>query len=243
VVEKGIYEIDINGKYGWMGHYAFVTGYDEANKTIIYQDSYQPKGSPPGPDRKIEYQKFIEGWRAFNYIFIVVYPVERERDVLNLLGGMRDEETTNRHALEIAQKESLSLTGIDRYFAWFNIGTSHVALHEYADASVAYDQAFSVYADLNEESTIRPYRMIWYQTGPYFAYYYSNRFTDVINLATLTLGVRPDPDLEESLLWRGRAYYMTGQTRLAIDDYRTALKIHPNWLPAVQALQDLGVQP
>jgi hypothetical protein len=243
VVEKGIYETDINGKYGWMGHYAFVTGYDEANETIIYQDSYQPAGSPPGPNRKIRYEEFIEGWRSFNYIFVVVHPVEREGDVLNLLGTLRDEETANRHALEIAQRESLSLTGIDRYFAWFNVGTSHVALHQYIDASAAYDQAFAVYAALSDDNTSRPYRMMWYQTGPYFSYYYSNRFSDVINLASLTLDERPEPDLEESLLWRGRAYYMAGKTDLAVADYRAALKIHPNWILAIQALQDLGVQP
>ncbi len=49
--------------------------------------------------------------------------------------------------------------------------------------------------------------------------------------------------LEESLLWRGRAYYMSGNTQAAVDDYRAALKVHVNWIPAVQALQDLGLQP
>jgi tetratricopeptide (TPR) repeat protein len=243
VVEKGIYETDINGKYGWMGHYAFVTGYDDANQTIIYQDSYQPKGAPPGPNRKIGYEEFIEGWRSFNYIFVVVYPVDLENDVLNLLGSLRDDATASRHALEVAKQEINELNGIDEYFAWFNIGTSHVALHEYVDAAVAYDQAFSVYASLSNDNTSRPYRMMWYQTGPYFSYYYSNRFADVIDLASLTLGERPEPDLEESLLWRGRAYYMAGKTDLAVADYRAALKIHPNWGPALQALQDLGLQP
>jgi hypothetical protein len=36
---------------------------------------------------------------------------------------------------------------------------------------------------------------------------------------------------------------MAGQTQKAINDYRAALKVHPNWPPALQALQDLGVQP
>jgi tetratricopeptide (TPR) repeat protein len=49
--------------------------------------------------------------------------------------------------------------------------------------------------------------------------------------------------LEESLYWRGMAYYMAGQTELAVEDYRNALKVHPKWIPATQALQDLGVQP
>ncbi len=244
VVEKGIYELDVNGKYGWMGHYAFVTGYDEINKLIIYQDSYQPQGAPPGLNRKIDYETFLEGWRAFNYVFIVVYPLEKQDEVLTLLGPYADEKWANQHALEIAQTEGQTLSGIDRFFAWFNAGTSHVALFQYYDAAVAYDYAFSLYANLDADDSIRPYRMMWYQTGPYKAYFYTNRFADVINLANTTLNdTIAEPVLEESLYWRGQAYYMAGKTDLAVKDYRAALKVHPNWLPAIQALQDLGLQP
>jgi hypothetical protein len=244
VVEKGIYELDVNGKYGWMGHYAFVTGYDEANKLIIYQDTYQPAGAPPGPNRKIEYETFLEGWRAFNYVFIVVYPVEKQNEVLTLLGPYADEQWANQYALEVAKNEGQTLTGIDRFFAWFNVGTSHVALFQYADAAIAYDYAFSLYADLGANDSIRPYRMMWYQTGPYKAYFYTNRFADVINLADTTLNdTIAEPVLEESLYWRGQAYYMAGKTDLAVKDYRAALKVHPKWIPATQALQDLGLQP
>ena len=245
VVEKGIYELDINGKYGWMGHYAFVTGYDESKELIIYQDTYQPDPQKnPGPNRKIDYETFIEGWRAFNYVFVVVYPVDKQNQVLTLLGPLADDEQANRHALDIAKTEAQSLTGIDRFFAWFNAGTSHVALYEYADAAIAYDFAFSIYADLDINDSVRPYRMMWYQTGPYKAYYYTNRFADVINLANTTLNdTIAEPVLEESLYWRGQAYYMAGKTDLAVKDYRNALKIHPKWIPATQALQDLGLQP
>jgi tetratricopeptide (TPR) repeat protein len=163
---------------------------------------------------------------------------------MTLLGTLANEEQANRQALKVAQQESQSLTGIDRYFAWFNVGTSHIALLEYVDAATAYDYAFNLYANLEENDTTRPYRMMWYQTGPYWAYYYSARYSDVINLATTTLeDTIAKPELEESLLWRGRAYYMAGKTQLAIDDYRAALVIHPKWTPAIQALQDLGVQP
>jgi hypothetical protein len=244
IAEKGIYELDLNGKYGWMGHYAFVTGYDETKELIVYQDTYQPQGAPPGADRKIEYETFLEGWRAFNYVFIVVYPVERQNEVLTLLGPYADEQWANQRALEVAQNEAQSLAGIDRYFAWFNAGTSHVALFQYYDAAVAYDYAFTLYANLGTNDTIRPYRMMWYQTGPYKAYFYTNRFSDVINLANTTLNdTIAEPVLEESLYWRGQAYYMAGKTDLAVKDYRAALKIHPKWIPATQALQDLGLQP
>jgi len=228
-----------------MGHYAFVTGYDEANELLIYQDSYQPAPQEnPGPNRKMDYETFMHGWRAFNYVFVVVYPVEKQAEVLSVIGPWADEEYANRHALDIARSESQSLVGIDRFFAWFNAGTSHTALFEYADAAIAYDYAFNLYADLDANDSVRPYRMMWYQTGPYKAYYYTNRFADVISLADTTLNdTIAEPVLEESLYWRGQAYYMAGKTDLAVKDYRAALKNHPNWLPATQALQDLGMQP
>jgi hypothetical protein len=244
VTEKGIYEVDLNGKNSWMGHYAFVTGYDESKQELIYQDSYETDPSNPGPNRHIKYSTFIEGWRAFNYIFLVVYPVEKENQVMDLLGPLANDEQAARHALEIARSEAQTLTDIDQYFAWFNVGTSHVALFEYADAAIAYDYAFNLYAELNVEDSVRPYRMMWYQTGPYKAYYYSNRFSDVINLADTTLNdTIAEPVLEESLYWRGMAYYMAGKTDLAVKDYRDALKVHPKWVVATQALQDLGLQP
>jgi hypothetical protein len=243
VVEKGIYERDINGNMGWMGHYAFVTGYDETSQEIIYQDTYQPEPKTnPGPNRHIKYSTFTEGWRAFDYVFVVVYPNEKESQVMALLGPLADETQAARHALEVAQSEAQTLSDIDQFFAWFNVGTSHVALLEYADAATAYDYAFNLYANLNVEDSVRPYRMMWYQTGPYKAYYYTNRFADVINLADTTLDETiSEPVLEESLYWRGMAEYMAGKTDLAVKDYRDALKIHPKWIPATQALQDLGV--
>ncbi len=239
VAEKGYYERDYAGKLGWMGHYQFVTGYDETKGVVIAQDTYLD-----GPNFALPYDEFNEGWRSFNYVFVVVYPAERESEVMTLLGPLADADAAARHALFVAQDESQRLSGIDRYFSYFNIGTSHVALRQYGDATYAYDYAFQLYNGLSGDNSIRPYRMMWYQTGPYFAYYYSNRFSDVINLATTTLeDTISEPVLEESLIWRGRAYYMAGDTQAAIKDYRAALKVHPNWPPAVQALQDLGVQP
>jgi uncharacterized protein YvpB len=246
VVEKGIYELDMNGKMGWMGHYAFVTGYDDAKQEIIYQDTYQPAGAPPGHNRRISYEKLIEGWRAFNYVFIVVYPFDREAQVLSLLGDWADDDWATQHALGVAETESHTLTGIDQYFAWFNQGTSYVSLAQpdYSNAALAYDTAFGLYAKLTGDDSIRPYRMMWYQTGPYKAYFFSGRYADVINLATTTLeDTISKPNLEESLYWRAQAEYMAGNTEAAVADYRAALKIHPNWETALQALQDLGVVP
>ena len=242
IVEKGYYEADYTGKVGWLGHYLFTTGYDDARGGFIVQDTWLV----PGKNLLSDYGAYEEGWRNFNYLFMVVYPADREAEVMNVLGSWADETWSVQHALELAEKDILTVAGNNLFFAWFNKGTNHVALKQYVDASNAYDKAFSIYADWNLEKTDRPWRMMWYQTGPYFAYYYAGRYQDVINLANTTLfdpANKQGNTLEESLLWRGRASYMSGNTQAAVDDYRASLKVHAGWIPAVQALQDLGLQP
>jgi tetratricopeptide (TPR) repeat protein len=238
LTEKGYYEYDYNGKLGWMGHYQFVTGYDDKTGVLIVQDTYND-----GPDHPVKYADFISGWRSFNYVFLVAYPVEREAEVLALLGDYADPNWAYRHALETAQAELATLTEIDQFFAAFNLGTSHVNLFQYVDAAVAYDYAFGLYAALPDNGN-RPYRMMWYQTGPYFAYFYSGRYQDVINLATTTLeDTISEPTLEESLYWRGMAKAALGDTQGAVDDYRASLKWHPNFAPSLEGLSNLGATP
>lgn len=238
LTEKGYYEYDYNGKLGWMGHYQFVTGYDDTQAVLIVQDTYRD-----GPDHAVPYDDFIEGWRSFNYIFLIVYPQEREAEVLSLLAEYADEGWADRRALEIAKNEAQKLAGIDQYFAWFNIGTSHVSLLEYQDAAIAYDEAFRLYAAMSEDE-MRPFRMLWYQTGPYKAYYYSGRYQDVLSLANTTLiETISEPVLEESLYWRGLAKAVLGDTEGAVSDLRDSLRWHPGFTPSLYQLEQMGVSP
>jgi tetratricopeptide (TPR) repeat protein len=241
IAEKGYYEKDYTGRVAWLGHYQFVTGYDDAKGELIVQDTWND-----GPNFRISYDDFMssEAWLSFDDIFMVVYAPERESELLRVLGPYADERWAAGHARDVADKKVDELTGIDLYFAWFARGTSHVALQEYADAATAFDQAFAIYNDIGQDDKQRPYRMMWYQTGPYWAYFYTGRYQDVIDLANITLtDTILRPTLEESIYWRGQAKYMIGDTPGAIADYRETLRLHPNWVPALQALQDLGVQP
>lgn len=237
LIEKGYYEADYTGKVAWLGHYLFVTGYDEAKESFIVQDAYLK----PGANMESDYQTFIEGWRSFNYLFMVIYPPEREAEVLALLGPWADPTWADQHALEIAEGELDGLEGNDQFFAWFNKGSSHVRLQQYADAAIAYDQAFQLYAALGDDDTQRPYRILWYQTGPYWAYFYTGRYQDTINLADTTLyDTIAEPTLEESLYWRGMAYWALGQNTEAIADFRESVRLNPNFAPGIDMLSQLG---
>ena len=83
--------------------------------------------------------------------------------------------------------------------------------------------------------------MMWYQTAPYWAYFYTGRYYDVINLATTTLDAMSEPVLEESYYWRGLAREALGDQTGAIDDLQRSLEVHPGYEPSLFQLERLGV--
>jgi tetratricopeptide (TPR) repeat protein len=85
--------------------------------------------------------------------------------------------------------------------------------------------------------------MLWYQTGPYFAYYYSGRYQDVIDLANTTFETISDDVLEESWYWRGMAELALGETDAAIADFRESVRLHPDFTAGLYQLSQLGVSP
>jgi hypothetical protein len=238
VAEKGYYDFDYTGKMGWLGHYQFITGYDDPKGVLTVQDTYVQDGE----NYEIPYETFLEGWRSFNYVFVLVYPSDRNQEVYRLLGPWADASWANQRALEVAISETNTLSGINRFFAWFNLGSSQVGLQQYADAARSYDHAFHLYASLPEDG-LRPYRMLWYQTGPYWAYYYTGRYQDVINLADTTLyETISEPVLEESFYWRALAKAALGDTKGATEDLRTSVKLNPNFQAGKMQLQQFGSQ-
>ena len=233
IVEKGF---EGYGFEGWMGHYALVTGYDDARQRVTTQDSYISSDFP------FPYDDLIKYWRNFNYVYLVIFPPEREPELMALLGRQADEGTASADAAQRASEEIFQLSGRDQLFAWFNRGTSLVALQDYAGAAAAYDEALSIDEQMAAtDPEHRPWRLLWYQTGPFKAYFYSGRYDRVINLTTQTLLNSSEPVLEESYYWRGLAREAIGDLPGAIEDLRTALDMHPGFEPALGQLRRLGV--
>ena len=230
-VEKG-FELP---KEGWMGHYVLVTGYDDLKERFTLQDSYY------GPDQVMTYDDLESYWRAFNFTYLVVYPSERNQEIEAILGLNMDEEYSYRSAAQTASNEIYALTRRDQFFAWFNRGTSLMELQDYNGAAEAYDKAFLLYPTIPEKE--RPWRMMWYQTGPYWAYYYTGRYEDVSNLATKTLEAMSEPVLEESFYWRALAREALGDNKGAIKDLRSSLENHPGFEPALTQLAQLTATP
>ena len=236
LVEKGTFLVDLQNVLSWMGHYEVITGYDDALQQFIGQDSYL------GADTAVPYDKMIVDWRSFNYTYILIFPPDKEAQVRDLLGADADETENFRRAAQKASDEIYTLSGADRFFAMYNRGTNLVSLQDYAGAAAIYDEAFTFYPTIAEKD--RPWRILWYETGPYKAYYYSGRYYDVIRRADITLDeMKSEKNLEESYYWRALAKAVLGDTDGAIKDLREALKWHPGWSVAIDQLKLLGVNP
>ncbi|MFN2177110.1 MAG: C39 family peptidase [Anaerolineales bacterium] len=231
IVEKGYEGSEFDG---WMGHYQVVSGFDDGKEVFYTQDSLK------GPDFTENYGDFLKDWRAFNYSYVVPYPLDSETKVLEILGEQANAYSNFLHASEIAVLESDQLSGRDLFFAFYNLGTNLVRLNDYGSAAVAYDAAFANYQELPDE--IKPWRILWYQTGPYFSYYYTGRYEDIIVLADNTLGKITETILEESYYWRARAKLALGDQEGAIADFQKSLEAHPGFTPSIEELRRLGVQ-
>jgi tetratricopeptide (TPR) repeat protein len=80
--------------------------------------------------------------------------------------------------------------------------------------------------------------MLWYQFGPFRAYYETGRHDEVIALADATL--RTAKHIEELFYWRGRAQQARGDLPAARASWERALELNPNYADARAALAALA---
>ena len=221
-------------KNGWMGHYSIVTAYDDAKQTVRIPDTLLGV-------MNLSYSDLMLDWAHFDGIYLVVYPPEREAEVLALLGPDADPAKNLQNTLDQVTARIQQVSGREQFFAWYSRGSVLVEMQNYIEAAQSYDQAFAVYAQLSPEE--RPWRITWYQVGAYPAYYYTGRYQDSLSLAMQTLSNKRSPELPESWYWAGRAAAALKMTDDAISDYRKALEYHPGWALPLEGLAELGVQP
>jgi len=216
IIEKG-YDPEPD-RLGWMGHYLLMVGYDDATGEFITHDSYI------GSNTRYTYD-FIENfWQHFNYTYVTLYEVVRQDELVTVLGDDFDEEQNYANALEIARAEAIAQP--ENAFAWFNMGTNFLALGMYQEAAIAYDEArrFGL-----------PWRMLWYQFGPYEAYYQVGRYDDMIALAQASLNDGGGQFVEETYYYGGLAREGRGELQRALSNYNSAIQFNPNFLPAQEA--------
>ena len=214
-----------------MGHYQLLTGYDDDAMQFTAQDSYN------GPNVRLDYAAFDEMWRVFNRVHLVLYRPSQSDELAAILGADVDDRAMLTAALEVAQAEVMNPSddcvayencADGLAFAWFNIGSSLTGLGRHEEAAASYDQARVLGL---------PWRMLWYQFGPYESYHAVGRYADIITLATVTVNITYN--LEESFYWRGVAYLAQGNVDQARADLETALQYNPSFAAAQEALESL----
>lgn len=214
--------------YDWIGHYQTVVGYDDTLGVFYVYDSYLGTGEN-GEGIAETYSDADTNWQHFNRTFIVLYAQERENEVRTILGELADLTTAAEHALTVAQAEARA--NPQNAFAWFNMGTSYTRLGRYEEAAAAFDQARRV-------GTL-PWRITWYQFGPFEAYFNAGRYDDVLALVNANLA-NGAQFVEETYYWNGRVLAMQGNTAAAADAFRQALAHNPRYADARAALDRLN---
>jgi uncharacterized protein YvpB len=206
---------------GWMGHYRLITGYDD--KSFITQDSYD------GPNVAVEFAALEAFWRDFNRTYVVLYTKGQAPLVRAIIGADMDNAAMYSASAALARKELAS--NPNDPFAEFNLGSSLVGEGNYQDAAAAYDKARVLGL---------PWRMLWYQFGPYEAYLNVGRYDELVALADATL--RPAPDLEESHYYKGLALEKLGQAVQARAEFALALQYNKNYREAEREMALLAQQ-
>ena len=212
----------------WLGHYQTIVGYDDAQNVFYIYDSWLGTGTGDAGMTE-HYGDFDSRWQAFNRTFIVVYEKDRENAVIQILGDRADVTKADQHALEVAVGEAKA--DPQNGFAWFNIGTAYDKLGQFDKAASAYDQAFRL--------QVLPFRMLWYQFGPFDAYFQTGRYSDVLALANNNIS-SAGQYVEESFYWQGKVYQAQGKKGDAIAAYQKALAQNPNMQAARDALNAIN---
>ncbi|MAS34448.1 MAG: hypothetical protein CL610_10600 [Anaerolineaceae bacterium] len=213
--------------YDWLGHYQTVVAYDDLQDVMYLYDSYLGIGGGEGLAET--YVDLDRNWKHFNRTFIVIYPPDREGDVREILGERADPERAAKLALEVAQKEARA--NPRDTFALFNMGTSLTRLGRYEEAADAYDLA-------RRDGTL-PWRIIWYQFGPFEAYFNAGRYDDVMALVDINL-TNGAQYVEETYYWQGRVLEARGDLSGARQAFNRALQHNYLYADAREALDSLN---
>ena len=152
IIQRGAQSVSADG---WKGQYEVVYAYDRDRRRVEFLNL----SSPDGSGQSESFDNLIKDWRAFNYIYLVVYPQEKGQALQKVLGNQIDVQTNYRYSADKALKETTTTTGLDQFFAWFNRGTSLTLLNDFEGASQAFDQAYNIYKDLPEGK--HPWQMLW----------------------------------------------------------------------------------
>jgi hypothetical protein len=213
-----------------MGHYRLLTGYNDTTRQWTVFDSYVSSGvDPDQPYRGIHetYDEMETLWAVFNHTYIVICSDDQLPLVRGVLGEDLDSQSNWERALR--QTRPVVEAGSEDPFAWFNLGSDLAGLGRFEEAASAYDRARQIGL---------PWRMLWYQFGPFRAYYETGRYQELIALADATIK-SAGGNIEELYYWKGMGLIAQGDIEQGRQAWQRALELNPNYMEAAAALEAL----
>jgi tetratricopeptide (TPR) repeat protein len=216
-----------------VGHYRLLTGYDDASRQWTVFDSFVMKGvraNQPYAGIHMTYDELDQLWKVFNRQYVLIYTDALEPLVASILGQDADDAAMWQRALLQAQAEVAQRP--DDPYARFNLGSDQVSVGQFELAVAAYEQAMAIGL---------PWRMLWYQFGPFRAYYETGRYQELVALADAT--INPDGEIEEIYYWRGIGLAALGLPGAARQAWQRALELRSGYGEAAAALAELGQPP
>ncbi len=224
LVENSYYEGE-NFYRDWLSHNRVLVGYDETQ--FYFQDPLL--GYPEGALVSYDYENFDSRWRAFNRDYMVIYNLEDEALVQEILGDDWDEALNAANVLSAAEAEIAN--GQADAFAYYNQGWAQLQLEQFEDAAASFDQARSIGL---------PFRYFWYEFGPFDAYLAVGRYQDVVDLANLEIVNAGDTiSIEEWYFYAAQAYEGLGNTQRALVNYELAVVRNNNFTAAAERIAAL----
>lgn len=222
VLVENIYYDGPDSFRDWMGHNRVIMGYDDTLEVLYSFDSLLGNGED-GQGRPIPYADIDVRWKPFNRDYLVIYRPEEEERLQAIMGDHWDPIYNAEWALAQSQAE-LNTEHADS-FTLFNIGSSLVALGRYEEAADYFDQARGLGL---------PWRMLWYQYGPFEAYYQMGRYDDVLQMARDVIA--STPGVEEVYYYAALAYQAQGDMLRAEANYQVAIQRNVDYDAAIEAL-------
>lgn len=222
----------------WRAQYDIVVGVEHGQESVALASLLvSPLGGEPIYMVSRQHHRYIPVtpaeletvWRPFNFAYYVIYPAERETELKDILGVHFDERQNYAFAAEKAGEEAREpVNQLGEFYGLFNQGTSLIYMGEYELAVEAYEQAAAVYSRLPAED--RPELLLWYQSGPYLAYFHAGRYYDLFQLATDTLqNSGENINLAEPYFWRSVARHYFGDYSGARSDMMQAVLLNPDF--------------
>jgi tetratricopeptide (TPR) repeat protein len=214
---------------GGLGHYRLLIGYDDAARQWIASDSYVGTGvDPNGQYRgiRISYDALDPLWAVFNRAHVVVYNDQMAPLVQAIIGEDMSQAIMWHNSLARFQREIQERPNDP--FVWFNLGSTLMAMGQYQQAATAYDQARAIGL---------PWRMLWYQFGPFQAYYETGRYDELIALADATINTSGG-QVEELYYWKGMALAAKQDIASAQQAWEKALSLKPSYTKAAVAMSE-----